>query len=70
MLVAWETLNIFLLTVISNINISLIKKKNNVVFTSNVYDYFASKIMTHIVKKNYTSKFIKYQHNKFLFERV
>ena len=31
MLVAWETLNIFLLTVILNINIFFIKKKNNVV---------------------------------------
>ena len=38
MLVAGETFNIFLLTGISNINIYLIKKKNNVVGTSNNYD--------------------------------
>ena len=38
MLVAGETFNIFLLTGISNINIFLIKKKNNVVVTSNIHD--------------------------------
>ena len=43
MLVAGETLNIFLLTGISNINIFL-KKNNNVVVNSNIYDVFASKI--------------------------
>ena len=47
MLMAGET---FLLTGISNINIFLIKTKNNVVFTSNIYDYFASKIMTYNMK--------------------
>ena len=38
MLVAGETLNIFLLTGISNINIFFIKKKNDVVVDSNIYD--------------------------------
>ena len=51
MLVAEETLNIFLLTGISNINIFFIKKKNNVVVNSNIYDYFASKIPTYNVKR-------------------
>ena len=37
MLVAGETLNIFLLTGISNINIFFIKKKNNVFVNSNIY---------------------------------
>ena len=54
MLVAGEAFDIFLLTGISNINIFLIKKKNNVFVTSNIYDYFASKIMTYSVKKNIT----------------
>ena len=38
MLVAGETFNIFLLTGISNINIFIKIKKNNVVVTSNIYD--------------------------------
>ena len=59
MLVAGETFNIFLQTGISNINIFLIKKKNNVVITSNIYDKVASKIMTYNVKKHYTKKFNK-----------
>ena len=41
MLVAWETLNIFLLPGISKINIFFEKKKNNVVVNSNSYDYCA-----------------------------
>jgi hypothetical protein len=68
MLVAGETLNIFLLTGISNINIFLIKKKNNMAITSRIYDEFASKIMTYNVKKkHYTNRFIKNQHNIFRF---
>jgi len=46
MLVAGETLNIFLLPGISNINIFFIKKKNNVVFSSNIYDKFSSKVLS------------------------
>ena len=38
MLVAGEILIIFLLAGISNINIFLIKKKNIVFITSNIYD--------------------------------
>ena len=38
MLLVGETFIIFLLTGISNINIFLIKKKNNVVIISNIYD--------------------------------
>ena len=38
MFVAGETLNIFHLTGISNMNIFLIKKKKNVVVTSTIYD--------------------------------
>ena len=38
MLVAGETLHIFLLTGISNINIFFIKKKNNVVVNNDIYD--------------------------------
>ena len=41
MLLAGETLNIFLLTAVSNINIFFIKKKNNVVVYSNIHDLFA-----------------------------
>ena len=51
MLVAGETLNIFLLTGISNINIFFIKKKNAVVVNSNIYDEFASTILTNNIKK-------------------
>ena len=47
MFVAGETLNILLLTGISSINIFFIKKKNNVVVNSNIYDEFASKILTY-----------------------
>ena len=58
MLVAGETLNIFLLTGISNINIFFIKKKNNVVVNSKLQhklrDFF----------------YIKNQHNIFPFEIV
>ena len=46
MLVAGETLYIFLLTGMLNIDIFFVKKKNNVVVKSNIYDYFASKILT------------------------
>ena len=55
MVVAGETFNVFLQTGISNINIFLIKKKTNVVITGNIYDYFASKIMTYNVKKTLLS---------------
>ena len=47
----WETLNIFLLTGISKIKIFFKKKKNNVVFNSNIYDEFASKILNYNIKK-------------------
>ena len=53
MLMAWETFNIFLLTGISHINIFLIRKNNNVVVTINIYDLFASKIVTYNVKKKH-----------------
>ena len=51
MLVAVDTLSIFLLTGISNINNLFIKKKNNVVLNSIMYEYFALKILTCNVKK-------------------
>ena len=38
MFVAGETINIFLLTVISNIEIFFINNKDNVVVNSNIYD--------------------------------
>ena len=57
MLVAEETLHIFLLTGISNINIFLIKKKNNMVVNSNIYDKVALKILNYNI--NYTQKIIK-----------
>ena len=68
MLVAGETFNIFLLTGISIINIFFIKKKNNVVVNSNIFDKVVLKILNSHV--NYTNKFIKKQHNRFPFERV
>ena len=68
MFLAGETLKIFHLTRISNINIFFITKKNNVVVDRNIYDKFASKILNNNV--NYTNKFLKNQHNRFLFERV
>ena len=45
-----ETLNIFLLTGISNLNILFITKKINVV-KSNIHDKFASTNITHNLKK-------------------
>ena len=51
MLMAWDTLNIFLLTGISSINIFFIRKMNNVVVNSNIYDKFASKVLTFNNKK-------------------
>ena len=51
MFVAGETLNIFLLSENSNIDIFLKKKKNNVVVNSNIYGKFASKILNYEVKK-------------------
>ena len=68
MLVAGGTRNIFLLTGISNMNIFIIKKKNNVVVNTKIYDKVASKIQNY--KVNYTNKFIKNQHNIFPFVRV
>ena len=38
MFLAGETLNIFILTGIANINIFFIKKKNNVVMYGKIYD--------------------------------
>ena len=61
-------LNIFLLSGISNINIFFIKKKNNVVVNSNIYDKVALKILNYNV--NYTNKFIKNHPNIFQFERL
>ena len=55
MLVAGETLHILLLTGILNINIFFIKKKNNVVVNSKIYDKVASKLLNYNV--NYTNKF-------------
>ena len=56
---AGETLNIFLLNGISNINIFFIKKKNNVVVNSNINGKFATKILNYNVnKRHYTNKFI------------
>ena len=51
MLVAEETFNSFLLTGISNISTFFIKKKNNLVFTINIYDPSALKILNNNVKK-------------------
>ena len=51
MLVAGETLNIFLLAGISIINIFFIKKKNNVVVNRNISGKFATKILNYNVKK-------------------
>ena len=68
MLVAWETLNIFLLAGILNINIFFIKKKNNVVDNSNIYDKGVSKIPNY--NANHANKFIQNQRNRFPFERV
>ena len=50
MLVAGETLNIFLLTGISNINIFFIKKKKIVVIYSNIHDKFPSKNLANNIK--------------------
>ena len=61
MLVAGETLNIFLLTGISNLNNFFIEKKNNAVVNSN-------KIMNYNI--NYAKKLIKNQRNRFPFERA
>ena len=67
-MVAGETLNIFLLTGISNINIFSIKKANNVVVNSNIDDKVALKNFNYNV--NYTNKLIKNQQNIFQFERL
>ena len=53
MLMAGETLNIFLLTGIPNINIFFVKKKNNLAVNSNICGKFASKILNYNVKKTY-----------------
>ena len=50
MLLAWETLNIFILTGISKINLFFIKKKKNVVVYSNIHDKFASTNFTYNLK--------------------
>ena len=49
MLVDGETLNIFLITGISNITIFFIMKKNDVVVNNYIHDKFPSKIMTYNV---------------------
>ena len=51
MLVAGETLIIFILTGISNMNIFFIKKKKHVVVYSNIHDKFASTNLTYSIKK-------------------
>ena len=58
MLLAGQTLNIFLLAGISNENIFCIKKKKNVVVYSNTHDKFASTNLRY--KKNKK----KTEHNK------
>ena len=50
MLVAGETLNIFLLTGISNINIFFINKKKIVVIYSKIHDKFPSTNLTNNLK--------------------
>ena len=50
MLLAGETLNIFLLTKISNISIFSIKKKKNVAVYGNIHDKFASKKVKYNLK--------------------
>ena len=50
MLLVGETLNIFLLTGIININILVIKKKKNVVVNSNICDEFVSTNLTYNLK--------------------
>ena len=62
MLLAGETLNIFLLTGISNINIFSIKKKKNVVVYSNIHDKFASTNLRYNFKKKKNLK-IDITHN-------
>ena len=61
-LLAGETLNIFLLTGISNINIFLIKKKVNVVVYSNIYDKFSSKNLAGKLKNNNNKRTYKLQY--------
>ena len=66
-----ETLNIFLLTGISNINIFFIKNKNIVVVNTNIYGKFATKIRNYNVKKNITqTNILKTYTIDFVFERV
>ena len=50
MFMAGETLNFFLLTGISNINIFFVKKKKNVVVHSKFHDNFASTKLTYDLK--------------------
>ena len=61
MLLAGETLNIFLLTGISNIIIFFINKKINFIVYSNIHDKFASTNLTCNIKK----KLKKTSHNYF-----
>ena len=52
-LLAEETLNIFLLTGISNINMFFIKKNMNVIVYSNIHDKFAFTNLSWNLKKNF-----------------
>ena len=54
MLVAVETLDIFLLNGISNLIIFFRKKKNNVVVNRNIYGKFSTKILNNNMKKDIT----------------
>ena len=56
MLLTGETLNIFLLTGISNKNIFSIKKKNNVIVYSNIDDKFAFTNLTYHLRKTRIKK--------------
>ena len=66
MLLAGETLYIFLLTGISNIGIFSIKKNMNVVVYSNIHDKFASTNITCYLKNKKKNK-IKNTHDFFLY---
>ena len=59
MLLAWEALNIFLLTGISYINIFFIKKKTNVFFYSYIHDKFASTNITYNLENKRKKKKFK-----------
>ena len=60
MLLAGKTLNIFILTGLSNINVFFIQRKMNVVVYSNIYDKFSSTNLMHPQKLKKKSKNIHY----------